>query len=102
MSLGHRQRFLPPRADAWATHGQLNPSDIEIYDIQTGLSRRVTSQPSNFRAYGLAHPYLILMHRLNLSQSFLMNDFYVANLVALGITDVDGRVLPGDGVLGPP
>ena len=76
------------------------PSDIELYDIETGERRRVTAEPSNLRAFYLSFPYLLLIDWLLVD--LLANDYYVAHLVRLGIADEAGHLLPGEGVILPP
>ncbi len=49
----------------------------------------------------LAAPYLILIHLLNLPNTE-KNDFYIANLEALGVIDAFGNLLPGGPVITPP
>jgi hypothetical protein len=77
------------------------PSDIEMYDIQSGLFRRLTTRESNLRPAALHFPYLAMIDVL-LQPDQNMNNWYVANLVELGITDDQGNLLPGGGVIEPP
>jgi hypothetical protein len=49
----------------------------------------------------MAFPYLIVGHWLAISQASNV-DYYIANLVELGVTDSAGNLLPGDPVLDPP
>jgi len=77
------------------------PSDIELFDIDSGVKRRVTAAPSNLRAFYMSFPYLLMIDWL-LLEDRTINDYYVAHLVRLGITDEQGHVLPGDGIILPP
>ena len=77
-----------------------DPADIQIYDIDNGISRRVTTEPSMLRSVQVYHPYLVLADVLGLELH--MDDYYVANLVELGITDDQGNLIAGNGVLEPP
>jgi hypothetical protein len=79
----------------------VNPSDIELYGIASGTSRRLTSAESNLRVRAIDVPYHLFIHRLFLGHSF-QNDFYVANLEALGVIDATGTLIPGDPVIDPP
>jgi hypothetical protein len=78
----------------------IRPADIEVYDIDTGISRRVTTRPSMLRQVQVFFPYLIIVDVLGQERN--MDDYYVAHLVRLGITDAQGHVIAGEGVLEPP
>jgi hypothetical protein len=73
-------------------------SDIELYDIETGIFRRLTTVESGLRAALLQPPWLACQRRLP-GQIY---EYYVAHLGRLGVLDDNGRLIPGDGVLGPP
>jgi hypothetical protein len=79
----------------------LNPSDIELYEITSGGSRRLTTEESNLRVQQLEPPYHLFIHRLFLPDRF-QNDYYIANLETLGVLDASGMLLPGDPVIDPP
>ncbi len=76
------------------------PSDIELYDMETGVRRRVTAEPTGMRVFGLSFPYLLLIQQM--ASDMHSSDVYVAHLVRLGLTDETGHLLPGDGVILPP
>jgi hypothetical protein len=77
------------------------PSDIVLYEIASDTGRRLTTEPGYLALIRFSYPYLLMLRFLNLGDTF-MNDFYVANLVALGITDGMGQLIPGDPVIDPP
>jgi hypothetical protein len=52
-------------------------------------------------ARGISSPYLLMIRFLGLPDRF-QNDFYIANLDALGVLDASGMLLPGDPVIDPP
>jgi hypothetical protein len=74
----------------------LDPSDIEIYDLQRRIRRRVTASPGFLRAARIDPPYLLMAFAHGQA---LMYDLYVVNLERLGVLDENGRLIPGDGVL---
>jgi hypothetical protein len=78
----------------------LYPSDLEIYEIATGTTRRLTTQEGYVAVQRLAYPYLLILRFVG--GQMYMNDFYVANLVALGVTDGLGQLIPGDPVIETP
>lgn len=80
---------------------QLLPADMDLYEISTGQSRRLTTQVGQTAPVGLAPPYLLMIRFLNLSIPS-MNDYYVANLEALGVLDASGLLVPGGPVIDPP
>lgn len=80
---------------------QLNPSDLEIFEIATGATRRLTTEPTYLRAKAMDPPFMVLMNRLNLNVA-AMNDYYIANLELLGVIDAGGNLLPGGPVISPP
>lgn len=75
------------------------PSDIELHDIETQVTRRITAESGNLRAARIDPPYLLMT--LDLGQA-LKDDLYVANLEALGVLDASGFLIPGGGVIYPP
>ena len=77
------------------------PADVEIYDLRNGTHRRVSTRESNLTPMAMFFPYLVMSDVLELEQP-IQNDYYVANLVTLGIADEQGNLLPGEGVLEPP
>ncbi|MFH2010161.1 MAG: hypothetical protein ABI333_26420 [bacterium] len=77
------------------------PVDVELYDIETGVHRRLTTRESNLSPAALHFPYLLLGDLLELSTE-MQKDWYVANLVELGVTDTQGNLIPGGAVLEPP
>lgn len=72
------------------------PSDIELYDVASGISRRVTAHTGMLRAARIVRPYLLMTYDLG---SALRDDLYVANLEMLGVLDSSGRLIPGEGVI---
>jgi hypothetical protein len=86
---------------AYTGSSNLNPSDIEVYSIRTGTARRLTTSEVNLRIWEIGLPHLVLIDQLNLPGP-RQNDFYVANLEALGVLDASGALLPGDPVIDPP
>jgi hypothetical protein len=79
----------------------LNPSDLELYEMNSAVSRRLTTVDSNLRARGIDLPYALIIHRLFLPSPG-QNDFYIANLEALGVIDASGVLIPGGPVIDPP
>jgi hypothetical protein len=77
------------------------PIDSMILDIRSGLSRRLTSGASLMGVGKMAFPYMIVGNWLAISQESNV-DYYIANLVKLGVTDLDGNLIPGEPVLAPP
>lgn len=75
------------------------PSDIEIYDLETGITRRLTAESGYLRAARIDPPYLLMT--LDHGQA-LRDDLYVANLEMMGVLDTSGRLIPGGGVLALP
>ncbi len=78
------------------------PVDIEMYDIKQETRRRLTKESGGLGAIAMFFPYLVMADAKIYTGNILQNDFYVANLVKLGITDEDGNLLPGEGVIEPP
>ncbi|MFH2007877.1 MAG: hypothetical protein ABI333_14940 [bacterium] len=75
--------------------------DIELYDIDTGVCRRVTTEAGPLAIYKLFFPHaLIFVYRKIGIQP--QNDLYVADLVKLGLVDETCYVIPGGGVLPQP
>lgn len=77
----------------------IRPADIELYDIKTGLHRRLTSQPSRMRQSRVFQPYLLI---IDVGEQKSMHDWYVANLEKLGVIDAQGNLLDGPPVIDPP
>lgn len=73
------------------------PADLEIYDINTGVYRRITTMSAGLRAFRFFFPWVLVHDNIG-----SMRDWYVLNLVSLGVTDEDGNVIPGEPVLDPP
>jgi hypothetical protein len=78
----------------------VRPADIALYDAASGLLRRLTTQATNRRPAAFWFPYLVIIDVLELWPQTL-NDYYVANLVELGVTDATGNLIPGDPVIEP-
>ena len=78
------------------------PRDIELYDVKQETNRRITKHSGGMGVRTLFFPYLVAMDARYYNGNRLQNDFYVANLVKLGITDEDGNLLPGEGVIEQP
>jgi hypothetical protein len=73
-----------------------SPTDVELYDVETRITRRITSDSGRFWAARIDPPYLLLA----LSHGpALRYDLYVANLEMLGVLTPEGRLIPGEGVL---
>lgn len=73
-------------------------SDTVFYDISSGVKRRVTTRESRLRVHHVYHPYLLFGRSFGSGRS----EYYVANMVQLGVVDATGHVIEGDGVLEPP
>lgn len=73
-------------------------SDIELYDIDSGVLRRITTLESRLRIGALHFPYALVGRSLGSNAQ----EHYVLDLVQLGVVDAEGRVIPGDSVLDPP
>jgi hypothetical protein len=86
---------------AYSGSTDLFPADMELYDIDTGLTRRLTSHEGLTAPTAIASPYLLIIRRLFLYDRF-MNDYYIANLEALGVIDGTGTLIPGAPVINPP
>jgi hypothetical protein len=91
---------------AWNTarytgEAHADPSDLEMLDLETWVERRITTEATPYRVVGLAPPFMLLREAVPGGDRFQHN-YYVANLVALGIIDAQGRLIPGDGVIEPP
>ena len=80
----------------------LFPADMVLYDIRSMDTRRLTTSAGNVAPTAIASPYLLYIHFLFLSSSRFQNDFYVANLEALGVLDATGSLLSGGPVITPP
>jgi hypothetical protein len=86
---------------AYTGSQSLFPADMVLYDIRSSDTRRLTTQAGFVAPWSIASPHLLIIHRLYLSSSF-QNDFYVANLEALGVLDATGNLLSGGPVITPP
>jgi len=92
---------------AWTTiiYSGINyqgPVDIEMYDIKQETRRKLTKTSGRLRAISMFFPYLVVVDSIGFNGNRLQNDFYVANLVKLGIADEEGNLVPGEGVIEPP
>jgi hypothetical protein len=78
--------------------------DVELYDIESGLRRRVTTQPGRISIKGISFPYLLMIDLVEGAggNTVAVSPHYIVNMVKMGLTDASGRLLPGDGVLAPP
>lgn len=76
------------------------PVDLEIHDIEKGTSRRLTTESGKLNQIRIFEPYLLTGDVLGTHPN--MNDYYIANLRKLGVTDEDGNLLEGDPVITPP
>lgn len=77
------------------------PQDIQIYDYASGVERRLTQQSGELWVAAFDFPYLILGNML-FPGNYSQHDYYVANLVKLGVTDAHGNLLPGEPVIDQP
>ena len=93
--------LLAYNTSQYSVQPALNPSDLEVYEIDTAESRRITQTESNLRAFGVSSPFILILKELFNPNSY-MNDFYIANLEALGVLDASGILIPGDPVIDPP
>lgn len=73
-------------------------SDVEIYDLETGVYRRLTTAPSTLAAVNIYYPFVQFTRPLG----NYVNEYYVGDLEALGVVDATGNVIPGDPVIDPP
>jgi hypothetical protein len=78
------------------------PVDVVIYDVNQETSRRVTTLSSMLLPIAMHFPYLILRDLREYNDDRMRNDYYAAHLVRLGITDAEGNLLAGGGVIEPP
>jgi hypothetical protein len=78
------------------------PVDIEVYEIGSALNRRITKHSSMLLPIAFHFPYLVIRDLQKYTGDPMRNDYYVAHLVKLGITDAEGNLLPGEGVIEPP
>jgi len=83
----------PQLEDVW-------PSDLMLYDIELDLHRRVTTEPSNLGRVEIFFPYILVVDVLDVDPH--MNDFYIIDMVKMGLVDEQGSLLPGGPVLTPP
>ena len=76
------------------------PADLVLYEIGTGKERRLTTESGKLNQIRIFEPYLLTGDVLGTHPN--MNDYYIANLRMLGVTDEDGNLLEGDPVITPP
>ncbi|MDY0003233.1 MAG: hypothetical protein RBU30_18175 [Polyangia bacterium] len=69
-----------------------------LYDIETGVQRRLTSMPSYLVATKVFYPWVVFILDLG---SYVF-EYYIANLEALEVVDATGHLTPGDPVIDPP
>lgn len=77
------------------------PGDVEMFDIRSLVYRRLTTRASNLTPWIIQFPYLLVFDKM-VPETYHTSNWYVADLVKLGITDADGNLLPGDPVIEPP
>lgn len=80
----------------------MGPVDMEMYDINQETRRRLTKTSGHLGAIAMFFPYLVMLHARYYDGNNYKNDFYVANLVKLGITDSEGNLLAGEGAIEQP
>jgi hypothetical protein len=73
-------------------------TDVELYDLETDVYRRLTTARSALRVWDLQGPWITFI----VSLGEYVYEYYVAHLERLGVVDASGRLLPGDAVLEPP
>jgi hypothetical protein len=78
------------------------PKDMELYDIESGLRRRISAEPSRLIINEIFFPYLRVTNVLEGASSSAECPHYIVNMVKMGLTDASGRLIPGDGVIEPP
>ncbi|MFC1482279.1 hypothetical protein ACFL51_00580 [Myxococcota bacterium] len=93
------ERIIAYNTNSYQGESMPFPSDIEIYDIDSSLKRRVTTQACNLRVADVFLPYLLVVDVRSFQNN---NPWYIYNLVQLGIVDADGHVIEGEGVIDPP
>lgn len=76
-------------------------TDIEMYDIDTGVRRRLTSGPSMLAIGYVYLPYALFGMPAPPYGNNVMY-YYIANLESLGVVDATGNLIPGDPVIDPP
>ena len=80
----------------------MGPVDMEMYDVNQETRRRLTKTSGHLRAIAMFFPYLVMLQARYYDGNNFKNDFYVAHLVKLGITDAQGNLLAGDGAIEQP
>lgn len=75
-------------------------TDVELYDLQSGEFRRLTTTQSRIFVEDISIPWVVLSLQTTPGEYFY--DFYVANLEQLGVLDAAGHLVPGEPVLAPP
>ncbi len=85
-------------------HASTYHKDTEIYEIATGLTRRLTTKASSLGVglftFNRTWPYLFFSSLLPVDED-TPPSLFAANLVALGVTDDQGNLLAGDPVIEP-
>jgi hypothetical protein len=76
------------------------PADLEVYDIDTGAYRRITTSPGGLRAVRFFSPWLLASDKLG--PNAVGDDWHMLNLERLGVVDETGHVIEGPPVLDPP
>ena len=80
----------------------MGPVDMEMYDVNQETRRRLTKTSGHLRAIAMFFPYLVMLQARYYDGNNFKNDFYVAHLVKLGITDAEGNLLAGEGAIEQP
>ncbi|MCD6498285.1 MAG: hypothetical protein J7M25_08325 [Deltaproteobacteria bacterium] len=76
------------------------PMDIMLLDTETGVERRVTSEPGYvFLPGGFDPPWLVIGVYAGVKNR---HNFWVLNVYEAGLIDEDGHVVPGGPVIAPP
>jgi hypothetical protein len=90
---------------AWSTTKHMaspditNPVyDVELYDIETGIYRRLTTAQSKLRISEIQLPWATFTRHIGPDEF----EYYVGHLGRLGVLDADGRLIEGGPVLDPP
>ena len=76
------------------------PADLVLYEIGSGKTRRLTTESGKLNQVRIFEPYFLTVHVLGSHPN--MNDYYIANLRKLGVTDEEGNLLEGEPVITPP
>jgi hypothetical protein len=94
------QSLVAYTTSRYAPQVAMYPADMELYDIDSGVYRRITTEPGNLRAVELFFPWLVAA--VDLGIDAWHQDWYVLNLVALGLVDEQGHVIEGGPVVDQP